>query len=525
MRDPVLALVPHPVRCKRLGDAVFALRATTRLIASGPLFPAAEMLAVRLRQSTGWPLPIAARRTDEAGESRIEFRQAATVLPDPEAYTLHVAAEQITITASTSAGAFYGGQTLLQLFPPAVFGGVPRPELAWHAPAIEIEDAPRFRWRGVMLDSARHFQPIDYIRKFIDLLAQHKLNVFHWHLTDDQGWRIEIKKYPRLVEVGSRRRETTKGHGKYRTEGDGLPVTGYYAQEEIRDLVAYATQRHVHILPEIEMPGHAQAAVAAYPKLGLLPKAREVSCRWGIHETLFNVKPDTLAFLQDVLAEVISLFPFDYIHIGGDEAVKTQWRQDADTQASLRQLGLRDEDHLQSWFIGQMAEFLRRHGRKLVGWDEILEGGLASGATVMSWRGAAGGIAAARLGHDAIMCPYDAVYFDYYQGGSPSVEPLAIGGDLPLHKVHAYEPAPAELPAEHARHILGVQGQLWTEYIPTTSRLDYMAFPRIAALAEVAWSPRERPPFADFVTRLCGHLRRLDCQDVRYRAPLEFLHP
>jgi hexosaminidase len=293
----------------------------------------------------------------------------------------------------------------------------------------------------------------------------------------------------------------------------------------IRELVAYAAARHVQILPEIEMPGHAQAAVASYPELGLLPAAaaREVSCTWGIHETLFNVQPATFEFLRDVLTEVMALFPFEYLHIGGDEAVKPQWENDAATQARIRELGLKDEHELQSWFIRQIEAFLQQHGRKLVGWDEILEGGLAKSATVMSWRGLEGAIAAAKHGNDAIMCPYPFVYFDYYQGGNPGTEPLGIGGNTPIEKVHSYEPIPAGLTPGQARHIIGVQGQLWSEYFVSPGRLEYMAFPRVCALAEVAWSPAPRPAFPDFLDRLAFHLHRLDVQDVRYRAPLEYL--
>jgi len=355
------------------------------------------------------------------------------------------------------------------------------------------------------------------------VMAQHKLNVFHWHLVDDQGWRIEIKKYPKLTAIGSQRRETVRGHRTNLLGGDGIPHAGFYTQDEIRDLVAYAAARHVQILPEIELPGHAQAAIAAYPELGLLSQAKEVSCTWGIHETLFNTQPATLAFLEDVLREVIALFPFEYLHIGGDEAVKKQWKEDPATQAHMQQLGLADEEHLQSWFIRHFETFLQQNGRRLVGWDEILEGGLAKTATVMSWRGIEGAIEAAKLGNDAIMCASPYVYFDYYQSADPASEPLAIGGNLPLEKVHSYEPIPAALTAAQARSIIGVQGQLWTEYIPTTDRLDYMAFPRTCALAEIAWSPQSRPAFPDFLARLRPHLRRLDVQDIRYRAPLEHL--
>ena len=519
---PLPALIPQPQRCTPLDAAAFTLTADTVLVAPASLAPSAQSLAARLRTATGWPLPVVASRPDSA-KSIIEFRPADPALANPEAYTLRVAADRVTLAASAPAGAFYGAQTLLQLFPPAIFGADPRPELPWTAPAVEIEDAPRFRWRGLMIDSARYFQPVGYLKQFIDVMAQHKLNVFHWHLVDDQGWRIEIKKYPRLTAIGSRRRETNRGLSVRQLGGDGVPVGGYYTQDEIRDLVAYAAARHVRILPEIELPGHAQAAVAAYPELGLLPQAREVSCVWGIHETLFNTKPSTFAFLQDVLTEVMALFPFEYLHIGGDEAVKKQWQEDPATQAHMKALGLPDEEHLQSWFIRQIEAFLQKHGRRLVGWDEILEGGLAKSATVMSWRGIEGAIAAARLGNDAVMCANQTLYFNFHETESPETEPLTYPLALPLAKVHAYEPIPAELTAEQAKSIIGVQGQLWTEYIPTPGRMDYMAFPRTCALAEIAWSAKDRPAFPDFLGRLRTHLRRLDAQDIRYRAPLEYL--
>lgn len=522
MATPSLPLLPYPRQASVLDGAPFALTASTVIVAPAALAASAAMLADRLRRATNWPLPVLAAPPAGTDSRAIEFRPAPA-LAGPEAYTLRVTADGVLLSASAPAGAFYAAQTLLQLFPPAIYDAAPRPDLPWTAPAAEISDAPRFRWRGVMVDSARFFQPIGFLKKFVDLLSQHKFNVFHWHLVDDQGWRIEIKKYPRLTAVGSRRRETVRGHSALELGGDGTPVAGFYTQEEIRDFVAYAAARHVHVLPEIEMPGHAQAAVAAYPALGLLAQARDVSCTWGIHETLFNTQPATFAFLRDVLDEVVALFPFDYLHIGGDEAVKKQWQDDPATQAHRKSLGLPDQEHLQSWFIQQIETFLASRGRKLVGWDEILEGGLAKTATVMSWRGPEGAIAAARHGNDAIMCPNSFVYFDHCQSATPATEPLGIGGHTPLAKVHGYEPIPAELNPAQARSIIGVQGQLWTEYIATPSRLEFMAFPRACALAEVAWSEKSRPDFAHFLTRLCAHLRRLDVQDVRYRAPLEYV--
>lgn len=512
-----LPLVPQPNRAARLDLPAFTLRAETVINAPATFAATAQFLADRLTTCTGWSFA----RNQANAAACIEFTVAPS-LP-VEGYTLRVTTERITLAAATPTGAFYAVQTLLQLFPPAVFDHYPRPDLPWTVTCAEIEDAPRFRWRGVMVDSSRYFQPIAALRKFIDVLAQHKINVFHWHLVDDQGWRIEIKKYPKLTTVGSKRAATPRGHGANNLGGDGVPVEGCYTQDEIRDLVAYAAARHVNILPEIEMPGHAQAAIAAYPEFGLLAEAKPVSCNWGIHETLFNTKPETFTFLADVLAEVAALFPFEYIHIGGDEAIKPQWENDPATQAHLKQLGLKDEHELQSWFIRQAEAILKKLNRKLVGWDEILEGGLAKTATVMSWRGLEGAIESAKHGNDAIMCPNPFVYFDHYQTEDWGTEPLGIGGNSPLAKVHGYEPLPSELTADQAQHIIGVQGQLWSEYFATPSRLEYMAFPRVCALAEIAWCPAQRPDFAHFLTRLKTHLRRLDVQDVRYRAPLEYV--
>ena len=371
-----------------------------------------------------------------------------------------------------------------------------------------------------MLDCGRYFMPKEFIKKLIDLLALHKMNVFHWHLTEDQGWRIEIKKYPRLTEVGAWRKETLKGHlevTRLRPRYDKRPHGGYYSQADVREIVAYARQRFITVVPEIEMPGHSQAAIAAYPELGNLAAPLEVSCTWGIHENVFNVNESTLLFLQDVLAEVLDLFPSQFIHIGGDECPKKQWRNSPVAQARMHELGLRNEDELQSYFIRRMDTFLNAHGRRLIGWDEILEGGLASDATVMSWRGEQGGIAAARAGHDVVMSPDHYTYLDYYQSWKIRREPLAIGGLLPLKKVYNYEPVPSALSSEEARHVLGAQGQVWTEYMPTPKSAEYMIFPRICALAEVLWTPAELKNYAGFTRRLEQHISRLKVLDVNYR--------
>jgi hexosaminidase len=431
--------------------------------------------------------------------------------------------DRVVARAAEPEGLFYAIQTIRQLLPPEIFRRSQVAGLTWSMPAVEIEDVPRFSWRGAHLDVARHFMPKEFVKKYIDLLALHKMNSFHWHLTEDQGWRIEIKKYPRLTEVGAWRKETLVGRPNRDTTKntyDGKRHGGFYTQDDVREVVAYAAERFINVVPEIEMPGHAQAAIAAYPWLGNYPNRQlEVWTRWGVNENILNAEPRTIAFMQDVLAEVIELFPSKFIHVGGDEAVKTQWRSSPRAQARIRELGLKNEEELQSWFIRQMDAFLAARGRRLVGWDEILEGGLAPGATVMSWRGVRGGIAAARAGHDVVMAPTTYTYFDYYQSPNRDREPLAIGGLLPLDSVYGFEPIPAELEPQYAKHVLGAQGQLWTEYLPTPRHVEYMAYPRMTALAEVVWTPRERKNFADFRRRLDVHLKRLDELQVNYRKP------
>jgi hexosaminidase len=362
---------------------------------------------------------------------------------------------------------------------------------------------------------------MEFVKKFIDLLALHKMNSFHWHLTDDQGWRIQIRKYPRLTEVGAWRKQTLIGNMRrnlQNAEYDGKPHGGFYTQDDVREIVAYAAARFINVVPEIEMPGHAQAVIAAYPQMGSTTDSVAVREVWGVSQHLLSPADSTINFMKDVLSEVLELFPSSFIHIGGDEAVKNEWRASRIAQARMAEKGLASEEELQSWFIHQFDEFLSDRGRRLVGWDEILEGGLAPNAVVMSWRGTNGGLAAARDGHDVIMTPTSHTYFDYLQSRSPD-EPLAIGGFLPLDTVYAYEPVPADLEPEFVKHILGAQAQLWTEYMPNPRHVEYMAFPRLSALAEVVWTPREQRDFADFSRRLDRHLQRMDILDVNYRRP------
>ncbi len=492
----------------------FALSQDTVLVAQDGAVEEAEKLAVRLRASTGHPLPVL---SSSAGSAITLTLDASLTQLGNEGYVLEVTPARIEARASNAAGLFYAGITLLQLLPPVVFNSTLQANVNWSIPCCHIEDQPRFKWRGMHLDVARHFMPLEFVKKFIDLLALHKMNVFHWHLTEDQGWRIEIKKYPKLTEVGAWRKETRAGHERDAAGFDGIPHGGFYTQDEARAVVAYAAARHITVVPEIEMPGHAQAAIAAYPELGNTDEKLEVWPQFGINKHVVNVEESTVQFYQDVLREVLDIFPSKFIHVGGDECPKDEWRASARAQARMKELGLKDEHELQSWFIRRMDDFLNAHGRTLIGWDEILEGGLAANAVVMSWRGEEGGIAAAQAGHDVVMAPNRYVYFDYYITEDKANEPLAIGGFLPLDKVYGYEPVPAQLSADAAKHVLGAQGELWTEYMKTPAHVEYMAFPRVCALSEVVWSPAARKDYAGFLQRMATHTQRLDALQVNYR--------
>ena len=439
-----------------------------------------------------------------------------------EGYKLSVTPTQINITAATAQGFFYGVQTLLQLLPTEVFSEKSlRSKVNWIVPCVEIEDKPRYAYRGLHLDAGRHFQPVSFVKKYIDIMALHKMNNFHWHLTEDQGWRIEIKKYPKLTEVGAWRNETLIGHNSDRPQKfDGQRYGGFYTQDEIREVVAYAQERFINIIPEIEMPGHALAALAAYPELSCDPtKNYKVATSWGVFEDVFCPSEKTFSFLQDVLTEVMDLFPSKYIHIGGDECPKTAWKNSTFCQDLMKKEGLKDEHELQSYFIQRIEKFINSKGRSIIGWDEILEGGLAPNATVMSWRGIEGGISAAQEDHDVIMTPSSHCYFDYYQA-DPETEPLAAGGLISLETVYGYEPTPDVLNNQQAKHILGAQGNVWTEYMRYTGTVEYMVYPRAIALAEVLWSPKSRRNFGDFVTRLQFHFKRLDRLNLNYSKRL-----
>jgi hexosaminidase len=408
-----------------------------------------------LKTATGFSLKTV------TGKGSVTFAVSVDPGLGDEGYILMTDKKGVTIEAKTARGAFYGMQSLLQLLPAEVFSPVTVSGVKWAVPLVSIRDVPRYGYRGLMLDVGRHFMPIEFIKKFIDLLALHKQNQFHWHLTDDQGWRIEIKKYPLLTEIGSRRHETMKGHYT-EAKFDGLPYGGFYTQEQIRKVVRYAEERFVNVIPEIEMPGHALAALAAYPSLGNNPdRIYKVGTYWGVYEDVFMPREETLKFLEDVLTEVIELFPSKYIHIGGDECPKKQWEESRWAQELIKKENLKDEHGLQSYVIKRMDKFITSKGRRMIGWDEILEGGISPNATVMSWRGIEGGVTAARENHDVVMAPTTHLYLDYYQADTAKVrQPLAIGGLVEIAKTYSFEPTPEVLTPEQGKHILGVQGNL-----------------------------------------------------------------
>ena len=445
--------------------------------------------------------------------NEIEFIQVASL--KPEAYELNIKPEKISIKASSDVGAFYAVQSLRQLLPVGFEDGTyTDSEVA--IKCLNIKDQPEFSYRGMHLDVGRHMFSVDFIKKYIDALAMLKMNMFHWHLTEDQGWRIEIKKYPKLQEVAAYRDETLVGHYSDQPhQFDGKKYGGYYTQEEVKDIVAYAEERFVTIIPEIEMPGHSQAAIAAYPELGCTGEPVQVAKKWGVFEEIYCPNEFTFQFLEDVLDEVMDLFPSKYIHIGGDEAPKARWKNSEFCQDFIRKNNLKDEHGLQSYFISRMEKYLNSKGRQVIGWDEILEGGLAPNATVMSWRGLEGAVAAAKAGHNVIITPTSHCYFNYYQSDNDD-EPLAIGGFLPLEKVYEFDFIPKELSEEETKYVLGGQGNLWTEYIKTEDLAEYMAFPRILAMSEILWSHSEQRNYDDFVGRVENFHKRLEALDINY---------
>jgi hexosaminidase len=515
-----LSVVPKPVSVEH-GKGVFTFDARTRILyepRSEAARKEAAYLCSVLNPATGWAFQAQANRTRQAFRNALLLTtRKADVARGKEGYELTITAENIVIRAPAGAGLFYGVQTLRQLLPGAIMSRKPASGVAWSVPAVTIKDRPRFTWRGMHLDSARHFFPVADVKRYLDLLAFYKINVFHWHLTDDQGWRLEIKNHPRLTMVGSVRCESpARGN---RNEGDGKPYGPYfYTQDDIRSIVAHATKQHISVVPEIEMPGHSIGILTAYPELGCTGGPYQVRTRWGIAKDICCAGNEkTFALLEEVLAQTLDLFPSKFIHIGGDEAPKDRWSECPKCQARIKQEGLKDEHELQSYFVRRIEKFLNARGRRLIGWDEILEGGLAPNASVMSWRGEQGGIVAAKAGHDVVMTPTSHCYFDYHQSRNHGTEPEAIGGFLPLEKVYSYEPVPKALTAQEAKHVLGAQANVWTEYIFDYPQVEYMAVPRMCALAEVVWAPKGARDYKRFVGRLRRHLGHLRAAGVNYR--------
>lgn len=520
--DSTMNIIPKPMKIQVL-RGTFHLSDSTLILVEADISKArhvAQYLADRLEKASGFKLQVAPTTQTKAvsGAILLTTAKADDRLGD-EGYSLESNTKSIVVRGRP-AGLFYGVQTLFQLLPPQIYRvDSVQTNISWEIPAVRIKDKSRFPWRGMHLDVCRHFFRVEFIKKYIDYLAMHKMNTFHWHLTEDQGWRIEIKKYPRLTEISAYRDGTVIGRVGKPHVTDGVRYGGFYTQDEIRDVVQYAKERFITVVPEIEMPGHSVAALTAYPQLSCTGGPFQVRQVWGISDDIYCAGNDSVfTFLQNVLSEVLELFPSKYIHIGGDEAPKVRWEQCPKCQQRIKEEGLKDEHELQSYFIRRIENYLNSKGRQIIGWDEILEGGLAPNAAVMSWRGTEGGIDAAQQNHDVVMSPTSHCYFDYYQGDE-SMEPLAIGGFLPLEKVYKFEPVPAELSRKQVSHILGAQGNVWTEYIETAKDVEYMALPRMCALAEVVWSTKKQRNPDDFMKRMSAHYLRLDESGANYHHP------
>ena len=467
----------------------------------------------RMATAAGFSLDVSPQsRTSNVIRCRIN-----SSLSNEEAYKLNVSPSSIQIEAKTPKGIFYAFQTLRQLMPAAIESeSSVGDDIAWKVPCVSIEDAPSFAYRGMMLDVSRHFMSKEVVKRTIDLMSFHKLNTFHWHLTDDQGWRIEIKKYPKLTSIGGFRDKTIIGHAKDKPyKWDVKRYGGFYTQEDVKEIVAYARKRFVEIIPEIEMPGHAVAALTAYPEYSCSGGPFEVEGRWGVFNDIFCTKEATFEFMQNILDEVVALFPSTYVHIGGDEAPRIRWKNCVHCQQRMKQENLTKESELQTYFVNRIESYLNTKGKQIIGWDEIIEGGIPQRATVMSWRGEKGGIHAAKAGYDVIMTPNNYLYLNRYQF-DPKTEPLAIGGFVPLEIVYNYHPVPATLTPEEAKHIKGVQGNLWTEYITSGEQMEYMLYPRAAALAELAWSKKESKDYEKFYQRLMDVEKHYDVMKLNY---------
>jgi hexosaminidase len=532
-----VSIIPQPVSVKQPRiNAKFSITPATVIVLEGSnLQKTAAFLNEYLQQIYLFKLKVVNNSTS-ANAIRLNYERLDK--PIEGAYVLTVNNKGAYIAGDNETGVFYGVQTLFQLLP------VPDAQLKMRPgklgiPYISIEDEPRFEYRGVHLDVSRHFFPVSFVKKYIDYLAFHKLNVFHWHLTDDQGWRIEIKKYPLLTTVGGFRNGTIIGRFPG-TGNDNMRYGGFYTQEEVKEVVQYAADRHITVLPEIEMPGHASAAIAAYPQLSCFPDestkhnpraawsgdstGKQVQQTWGVFDDVFCAgKDNTFQFMQDVLDEVIPLFPGKYLHVGGDECPKNNWKRCPNCQQRIKENNLKDEHELQSYFIQRMEKYLNSKGKILIGWDEILEGGLAPNAMVMSWRGEQGGIAAAKEKHNVIMTPGTPVYFDHSQ--TKQEDSVTIGGYNPIEKVYAYEPVPKELSAEESKYVLGAQANMWTEYMSNTQKVEYMLFPRISALSEVLWTPKDKKNWDDFVIRMKTQVKRYELMGINYSKAFNFSAP
>ena len=510
-------VIPQPQNVKVLSGE-FELTAETRISFDGGK-DEAKLLAATLRKSTGFNLPVKSVSGSPVA-NQITFTLATNLLGKlgTEGYRLSVQGNQLLIVAPTTAGLFYGSQTLLQLLPPEIFSTNVVKKCSWKIPCVEISDSPRFVWRGFMLDCSRHFFTKTEVEKVLDLMALYKLNTFHWHLVDDQGWRIEIKKYPKLTEVGAWSNGVNFGfpsnsttaydtHGRY---------GGFYTQKEIREVVAYAAARHITIVPEIEMPGHSIAALSAYPQFSCTGGPFDRDQDGGVYDGIFDVSNEaTYVFLGDILREVADLFPGKFIHVGGDEVPKKTWHESAACQALMKKENLKNEKELQAYFTARIEKIVNGYGKSIIGWSEIREGGLTPSAALMDWIG--GGAESAASGHDVVMTPTKFCYFDHYQSTNHAIEPKAIGGFLPLKKVYEFDPIPTNVPSAFRSRILGGQANLWAEYIPNLRQAEYMMFPRLGALAEANWSPQELRDWENFQARTAVNEKRLDAMGVNYR--------
>ena len=509
-RTAQVNVIPQPHHLQ-MAEGAFRIDRDTKIfidVQSDEMLRIAGFLNERLSSAAGFSLEISGTMPES---DAIYFMNAG--LP-AESYGMNVTPDRIVIDYGDGAGAFYALQTLFQLLPPEIFAGSRQKGIRWEVPCLSIEDEPRFAYRGMHLDVCLHFFDIDFLKKYIDIMALHKVNRFHWHLTEDQGWRLEIRKYPLLTEKGQWRKETVVGSLKSGIY-DGIPYGGYYSQEQVKDLVRYAAERYVTIIPEIELPGHALAAISCYPELSCgLEDHYETATKWGVFKQVYCPKETTFEFLEDVFDEVFELFPSEVVHIGGDECPKASWKDCPHCQSLIRKLGLKDEYELQSWFVTRMEKYINSKGRQIIGWDEILQGGLAPNAKVMSWLGEEGCIRAAQQHHEVVMAPHQKYYLDYWQG-DPDSEPLAMGGPTTLRTMYDYEPVPEILTPEQSRYIIGVEGCVWTEYMDSPERVEYMAWPRMCAIAETGWT-RAGKDWDSFARRLETHFGRLDYLDVGY---------